>query len=79
MKLLLDVTDNKAAFLMELLQSMDFVKTRTVRENSFGQITAIEDDNKPPVNFHEKYYGAITKTSLEETDKQLKELRDDWE
>ena len=43
MKVLIDIKDNKASFVMELLNSLSFVKTKTITESKALLIEEIKE------------------------------------
>jgi predicted transcriptional regulator len=44
MKILLDIQDNKAAFIMELLKNFTFVKTTTLSDSKVPTLTKAQKD-----------------------------------
>ncbi len=66
--LTIDIINNKALKLLQDLELLQLIRVR--KENPVPEKIA---------NWAEKYKGAMTKQSLNDIDKQLNELRSEWE
>jgi hypothetical protein len=65
----LDILDDKAVNLLKDLEALKIIR---IQNN--------KDEIKPlAVDLAKKYSGAMTKQSREEIDKQLKDLRNEWD
>ena len=64
----LDILKDEAINLLKDLEALDIIRIQS--ENKGNQ-------NKEGLS--KKYGGVMTKQSIEEIDKQLKELRDEWD
>ncbi len=65
----LDILDDNA---LSLLKNLEALKIIRIQDNE-------EKPKASKTNLAAKYSGAMTKQSLEEINKQLKELRDEWD
>ncbi len=65
----LDILDNKAVDLLRDLEALNIIR--------------IQDDHEiteqPVIDLAKKYSGSMTKQSIEEIDKQLRDLRNEWD
>ncbi len=65
----LDILDNKAVDLLRDLEALNIIR--------------IQDDHEiteqPIIDLAKKYSGSMTKQSIEEIDKQLRDLRNEWD
>jgi hypothetical protein len=65
---MVDILDDKAINLLKDLEGMNVIR-----------LHQSEDQNtKNMINTFTKYKGMMSKQSIEEIDKQLKDLRDEW-
>jgi len=64
----LDILDDKAINLLKDLETLNVIRIQEEQEVK-----------KPFLNLAEKYSGKMTSQSIEEVDRQLKELRDEWD
>jgi hypothetical protein len=64
----LDILDNKA---LNLLKDLEALKIIRIQKN--------KEIKAAPVNLAAKYSGAMTKQPVEEVDKQLDDLRNEWD
>ncbi len=67
-RITIDILNSKA---LRLLQDLELLQLIRVRDTSPKQNT--------PVNWAAKYKGTMTKQPLTEIDKQLNQLRNEWE
>jgi hypothetical protein len=65
----LDILDDNALNLLKDLEALKIIRIQDHKENP----KALKTD------LAAKYSGAMSKQSLEEIEKQLKELRDEWD
>jgi len=65
----LDILDDKALNFLKDLESLKVIRIQDNNEASKGA----------PINLASKYSGAMTKQSIEEIDKQLNDLRNEWD
>jgi hypothetical protein len=65
----LDILDDKAMNLLKDLKAMNVIKLHA----------ATEDNSAAPINSFTKFKGLMTPQSIEEIDKQLSDLRNEWE
>ncbi len=65
---MVDILNNKAIKLLEDLETMNLIRMRKEKQT-------LADT----VDWSAKYKGAMTKQSLSDIDRQLKELRNEWE
>ena len=65
----LDILDDKAINLLKDLEAMNVIR---IQSNS-------DELKTPSQNLSAKYSGAMTKQPLEEIDKQLNDLRNEWD
>jgi hypothetical protein len=65
----LDILNNKAVDLLRDLEALNIIR--------------IQDDHEiteqPIIDLAKKYSGSMTKQSIEEIDKQLRDLRNEWD
>lgn len=64
----LDILDDKAIDLLKDLESLKVIRLHQINENKTSSL-----------NLAAKYSGAMTKQSLEDIDKQLNDLRNEWD
>ncbi len=64
----IDIINEKALQLLEDLENLDLIRMHT---NDNPKLTK--------VNWAKKYKGSMSKQSITDIDKQLKELRDEWD
>lgn len=64
----LDILDDKAIDLLKDLESLKVIRLHQINENKISSL-----------NLAAKYSGAMTKQSLEDIDKQLNDLRNEWD
>jgi len=62
-----DLLKDEAINLLKDLEALDIIRLHE------------KNDDMAVVNSFTKYKGAMTRQSIEEIDKQLKELRDEWD
>jgi hypothetical protein len=64
----LDILDHKAIDLLKDLQALNIIR-----------IQDIDGNNDYPINSFTKYKGKISSQSIEEIDKQVNDLRNEWD
>lgn len=64
----LDILDDKAMNLLKDLEMMNVIKLHDTTE-----------DTTPPIKSVKRFKGMMTPQSIEEIDKQLNDLRNEWE
>ena len=65
----LDILDDKALNLLKDLEALKIIRIQSKNET----------DKPMPVKLSEKYSGTMTKQAPEEIDKQINELRNEWD
>ena len=66
--LTIDILNNKVVKLLQDLELLQLIRVRKEKQKKSGEI-----------NWAAKYKGAMTKQALNDIDKQLNELRNEWE
>jgi hypothetical protein len=64
----LDIIDDKAINVLKGLESLNVIKLHD----------DVKNDVPATLDLASKYSGAMTRQTIEEIDKQLKDLRDEW-
>lgn len=66
--LTIDILNNKVVKLLQDLELLQLIRVRKEKQK-----------NSREINWAAKYKGAMTKQALNDIDKQLNELRNEWE